>query len=394
MLALTSVLGVRHFTSSDRPPWRFDPKHLPQVLFGFIHPKPQSYLAVLPVLEHSQPKKDTAEISAEVSTPLNEAIESFCSTFSECSAATQNKLAIKFAALNQKQKAFMLFSLASEKGHPPAQFNLGLCYEHGRGTKRDLSKAAEFYRHAAAQGHGGSLYNLALFCLEGIGGVPEDKQRSLELLDAAAQTGLTKAQRYLGLHYADESSVHQDYPKAFSYLQMAATKKDPVVHYHIGVCYERGLGVERNLVQAGQWYKSAAQQGHILAQYNLGVFYEHGMGDFPVDKPAAIRFYRMAAEAGDEEARHNLDLLRKQLEVEHHLNAKAKLNPSQSTLLFTLFHEMSLWKKGLDTRAENLKGIPRCASSPVITEELPSGKAEDLQTGNQNSSKTGQLLAF
>lgn len=36
--------------------------------------------------------------------------------------------------------AFTCFKLAADRGYSKAQFNVGLCYEHGRGTEKDLEK--------------------------------------------------------------------------------------------------------------------------------------------------------------------------------------------------------------------------------------------------------------
>lgn len=38
--------------------------------------------------------------------------------------------------------AFTCFKLAADRGYSKAQFNVGLCYEHGRGTEKDLEKVS------------------------------------------------------------------------------------------------------------------------------------------------------------------------------------------------------------------------------------------------------------
>ena len=45
------------------------------------------------------------------------------------------------------------FKPLAEKGDPKAQFYLGEMYGQGQGIKRDLKKAARWYREAAMQGH-------------------------------------------------------------------------------------------------------------------------------------------------------------------------------------------------------------------------------------------------
>ena len=45
------------------------------------------------------------------------------------------------------------FQKAAEQGDPDAQFNLGLCYEFGKGGEQDLDKAEEWVQKAAEQGY-------------------------------------------------------------------------------------------------------------------------------------------------------------------------------------------------------------------------------------------------
>ena len=383
VLALSSLLACRKFITDENSPLHIHVKNIPsQVLSRLLTTRPHTSLGVLPVAESIQSHKGNAKPTDS----LDEAIASFQSSFSEYTAATQNKLGIKFASLKQHQKAFLLFAQASERGHPLAQFNLGLCYESGKGVDRDLARAAECYKTASAQDQAGAMYNLALFYMEGLGGLAKDPEHALELLKRAAENGLCKAQSFLGLYYADETSSHCDYDKAVPYLEMAAAKKDPSAEYNLGICYERGLGIDRNMSKAAYFYKTAAEHGHTGAQYNLGVFYEHGLGGFTVNKKEAARFYRMAAEAGDEDARHNLLLIRKQIESEK-LVARQPVQPQN--LVFSLFKKMTQPAGGMTVQGT----LPRCASSPGILDEIPiEGDAQNLCTTPNKQSNP--LLAF
>lgn len=40
------------------------------------------------------------------------------------------------------QIGYTCFKLAADRGYSKAQFNVGLCYEHGRGTEKDLEKVS------------------------------------------------------------------------------------------------------------------------------------------------------------------------------------------------------------------------------------------------------------
>ena len=131
--------------TDEHSPLHIKAKDVPKIISRVVLGKPPT---TLPVLAGEQQHKGTASPTDG----LDEAIASFQSTFSECTAAAQNKLAIKFTALKNYQKAFPLFKQASERGHPVAQFNLGLCYEHGKGVTPDPVKAAKCYEEAAKQG--------------------------------------------------------------------------------------------------------------------------------------------------------------------------------------------------------------------------------------------------
>lgn len=48
--------------------------------------------------------------------------------------------------------AYRLYKQLAEQGHAPAQTNLGMMYEDGRGIPQDYTEAAKWYRKAAEQG--------------------------------------------------------------------------------------------------------------------------------------------------------------------------------------------------------------------------------------------------
>ncbi|WDE98567.1 tetratricopeptide repeat protein [Lentisphaera profundi] len=61
------------------------------------------------------------------------------------------------------------------------QFNLGLMFENGRGTKVDFAKANEWYRKASVQGDAWAIGNLGMLYIRG-DGVKENKIAGLALL--------------------------------------------------------------------------------------------------------------------------------------------------------------------------------------------------------------------
>lgn len=57
-------------------------------------------------------------------------------------------------------------------------------------------------------------------------------------------------------------------------------------------------------------YRKAARQEHILAQYNLAVCLELGRG-VKKDLEKAVKWYKKAAEQGDEDAEKAVERLKK-----------------------------------------------------------------------------------
>lgn len=64
-----------------------------------------------------------------------------------------------------KKKSIECFTKAAKQNHEESLFFLGVMYEHGEGLKKDISKAAGFYKKAANLGHVHSqLYIGKMYC--------------------------------------------------------------------------------------------------------------------------------------------------------------------------------------------------------------------------------------
>lgn len=60
------------------------------------------------------------------------------------------------------RKAFELLSSGAKSGHAGSQLNLGNFYAWGRGVRRDLKKAAYWYKKAYRNGYDTGAFNLAI----------------------------------------------------------------------------------------------------------------------------------------------------------------------------------------------------------------------------------------
>ena len=97
-------------------------------------------------------------------------------------------------------------------------------------------------------------------------------------------------------------------------------------------------------------YGRAAENGHHGAQYNYAVFHEQGLGGLRVDKHEALRWYSIAADNGNVNAKENLKFLQKEI-------GSGKRTPN---LLERLFSD--IWISKLPRSSSGT--MPRCSSSP------------------------------
>uniref|UniRef100_A0A8D0G6G3 DAP3 binding cell death enhancer 1 n=1 Tax=Sphenodon punctatus TaxID=8508 RepID=A0A8D0G6G3_SPHPU len=179
-----------------------------------------------------------------------------------------NILGIEHMRDEHHEAAYSCFKTAADRGYSKAQFNVGLCYEHGRGIERDPAKAMLYYRRAAYQGHSMAQYRCAKWLLRHWPRADRDGAwEAVALLEQAATLGLTQAQAYLGVLYL--KGLQPGKHRALKYLQLAAKNGDSQSRYHVGVCYEKGFGVPRNLLEARKHYQQSAAAGNKSAQERM-----------------------------------------------------------------------------------------------------------------------------
>jgi TPR repeat protein len=89
-------------------------------------------------------------------------------------------------------KAANYYRMAAEQGHAGAQYMLGYCYFDGQGVAQDYEKAVKQYRSAAEQGHVGAQYMLG-YCYHYGQGVPQDNAEAYAWINMAAKQGDKRA---------------------------------------------------------------------------------------------------------------------------------------------------------------------------------------------------------
>lgn len=167
-------------------------------------------------------------------------------------------------------KAFQQYKAAAERGDANAQFNLGLCYDKGKGVAKNSAEAVKWYSKAAAQGHTDAKLNLEKS--DYAVGIEFQKNK------ASAERGDADAQYKVGLCYAEGKGVEKDVLEARKWYSKAAAQGHADAQYKFANTYYYGLGVGQDYAKAVEWNLKAAEQGHATGQHNLGLCYADGKG--------------------------------------------------------------------------------------------------------------------
>ena len=216
---------------------------------------------------------------------------------------------------------------AAEQGFAPAQYYLGIYYQHGTGIDKDEIEAFHWWRKAAEQGYAEAQYHLALqfsrLFQEGDGVKRYQEKYRDEMkkwIKKAAEQGHEDAMRIV--NNMEDRHAEEDLR-----IQERAEQGDADFQYLLSVSYLHGIyGVEQDFDEAVKWSQRAAEQGQERAQqfldyiadnnivglqepagqFMLGTFYLCGIG-IPPDCAKAVTWLQKAAEQGHEEAQQTLD---------------------------------------------------------------------------------------
>jgi len=170
-----------------------------------------------------------------------------------------------------------------------AQHALGVLYERGGGrVDAAPSRAATWYRRAAAQGHRDARTNLGRLYATGRG-VPEDAERAAELWRRAARQGHAVAQYNLALAYHQGRGVDGDARRAARWLRRAAAQGVPAAQHALARMYRLGRTLPRDSGRALAWYARAADNGHAPAKQRAQALRERGVRAAEVDPESRER---------------------------------------------------------------------------------------------------------
>ncbi len=208
---------------------------------------------------------------------------------------------------NYLQKNFTEYQRKAAQGDMIAQYELGLCYEKGKGTMEDINNAVYWYKMSAKNGYAKAQCTLG-FCYEKGKGVPKNIVSAFNWYEKSANQGNATGQYNLALLYEKGGEVKQDYKKAIDLYERAATQNHASSQYNLAILYYNGKAVQQDFLKAVKLFEKAASQGHAKAQNMLGICYEKGKG-VELNLVLAREWYKKSAEKGNSNAKANFERL-------------------------------------------------------------------------------------
>lgn len=242
--------------------------------------------------------------------------------------------AVELAGAGDAAGALEIIVPLAERGNPQAQHYMGKLLSAGQGVAQDHAAAFEWYSRAADQGFREAQFSLGLAYGGGFG-VKQDNLQALkwfiiaETEDGLAFDMLSKqvgprateqaramAQAWLGDRDRSrlQTALRADNATKVAMLTELADGGMAAAQYELGMLYSIGLphalaSTKKSTVPglldlqpdhetARDLFLRAAQQGYAPAQ--------RAYADRLGDDPAAVEWYRKAAEQGDANARYSL----------------------------------------------------------------------------------------
>lgn len=216
-------------------------------------------------------------------------------------------------ALDYYQKGY-------DKGDVNCGYKIGTFYDRGiGGLEQNEATALEWYRKADTTD---ARVKIALYHLEGKGGLKQDVNQAITLLTKEETNSVTAALTLAAIYEEGLYGMDMDLKKALEQYKFGADAGDAKAQYKYGLYFEKGVaGVEKNHTTALYWFKKAASQDSddptakskltnleyiAAAQYKLAIFYQQGLGVLDNYYDKALEYCKKAADNGNKEAKKQL----------------------------------------------------------------------------------------
>jgi hypothetical protein len=207
------------------------------------------------------------------------------------------------------EKSFNQVMKEAQSGDRLSQYVLAEYYEFGLTGKIDLVKSLEWYMKSANQGYTRSQKKVALFYINGKGGIDKSERDARIWLEKAVAQNDTDAQFELGISLCYSKTLPLDCIRGIELLKAAGLSKDEISYralYVLGDIYYFGINVPKNNVEAVKWFKLSADHNNADALFMLAKIYEFGGDGIQPDSKKSIENYTAASRKGHTESQYYL----------------------------------------------------------------------------------------
>lgn len=183
-----------------------------------------------------------------------------------------------------------------------ALLRLGDLYSDEANAQRDLIKAFDYYRRAAAAGSDGARLRVGEMLALGQG-TPPDVETGLAIIDELRRNGDAGALTLLGGFYSrpELGVAAPDLKRAYEYYRLASEAGSDSATLRMGEMRARGQGTEQDVEAGRAAVKGLAERGNPFAMVALGALLSSGDAG-PVDIAGATAVLERAAALGRPEA--------------------------------------------------------------------------------------------
>jgi uncharacterized protein len=155
-------------------------------------------------------------------------------------------------AREREADTFRAMVALANKGDAEAQYHVGMMYNNGIGTQRDLRQAFEWFQKAAASNDPLGAYKLGCYYDgQGEGVVASDSNEALKYKLVAAKAGYALAQHDVALLYGRQENSEE----AIKWWKMAGDQGYPKALYNLSGSYFQGKGAPKDLSLAYAYFK-------------------------------------------------------------------------------------------------------------------------------------------
>jgi TPR repeat protein len=177
--------------------------------------------------------------------------------------------------------------LRSSTGDAIAQYYLGEMFYYGEGVTQNYAEAMWWYSLSAEQGDPDAMYSIGHLYENGMG-VDVSIDRAIEWYTKGIEAGSEQAEVAFAAIYLDEESGYFNPEAGLATLSELAVLGNSGAQFILGGVFEDGKLVTQNIATALRWYRLAAEQGDLDARDAYSRIFN--VRQYAEDYPALLRY--------------------------------------------------------------------------------------------------------